>query len=192
MEAGHQWVPGQELLDPVTLHTDTAAVDQADLSEAPLDGLLQVGIHHIRHIPGWEWVEVDAVLDRNLDRDLEIRLGMLELSGCLVRRSYDVRLQPPATEDHREGEDREHESKHREAYPSFRTDHLSQRPGGNGRNYEHPELGGNVGQSNFGISYHTQAPEKVYLCRRSLADVPGLRPRPRQLSTASVDMPVTV
>src|SRR5437667_8269154 len=51
-----------------TLHADAAAVNQTHLPESALAGSGQILERHIAHLVGAEWVEVESVGDRDLDR----------------------------------------------------------------------------------------------------------------------------
>jgi hypothetical protein len=58
---------GEQLLDPITLHPDTAAVDEANLREALFNRYLEVGVYDIGHIAWWKRVQIDTVLDRDVN-----------------------------------------------------------------------------------------------------------------------------
>ena len=49
----------------LTLHADAPAVDDPDLTEATLDGLIEVFLYHNWNIPRLERVEVHGVFDWN-------------------------------------------------------------------------------------------------------------------------------
>ena len=96
------------------------------------------------------------------------------------------------TGEDREGQDREDEPEDGETDPGFRADDLGQRPGRDRRDREHPDLGGDVGQSDSRISYHARSPGRVYSHPRRQGGGSSCRRPLCQLSTTSVDMPVTV
>jgi hypothetical protein len=52
--------------DDLALHSHAAAVDDADLAEPALDGLIEVLFHHNPDLTWLKSVEVDGVFDRNV------------------------------------------------------------------------------------------------------------------------------
>ena len=58
-------------MDDLALHADAAAVDDADLAEAPLDGLIKVLFNDNPDFLRLKRVQVDGVFDRNLVHSIQ-------------------------------------------------------------------------------------------------------------------------
>ena len=53
-------------MDDLALDAGAAAVDDADLAKAPLDGLIKVFLHNNMDLPWLKPVEIDGILDRDV------------------------------------------------------------------------------------------------------------------------------
>ena len=56
----------QNRSNDLALHTDATAVDNPDLAESALHGLIEIFLHNHSDVTGLERVQVDGVFDRNL------------------------------------------------------------------------------------------------------------------------------
>jgi tRNA-2-methylthio-N6-dimethylallyladenosine synthase len=64
--------------DDLALHADAAAVDDADLPKAALDGLVKILLDHNLDFPRLECVQIDGVFDRNLVHSIQYNRGLMK------------------------------------------------------------------------------------------------------------------